>query len=145
MLRWLVMVLAAGAAGRAVVVAACLQGGASPVMNSWLPMAAAFHRPWQALLSDYLVSFMQYALLAGLLDLWSRAGCRRPSAWLLLATVGLAGLAGQVVALLAGRSMDTAQFLMALLAAWLALRLDRAIFGRRTAVAEVLPAGRGGS
>jgi len=144
-LRGLVMVLTVGVAGRAIVVAACLEGGGAPVMSSWLPMAAAFHRPWQALLGDYLVSFLQYALLAGLLGLWSRAGCRRPSAWLLLATVGLAGLAGQAVALLAGRSMDTAQILMALLAAWLVLRLDRAVFGRRTAVAAVLLTGRGGA
>jgi len=144
-LHGLVMVLAFGVAGRAVVVAACLQGGTSPVMNSWLPMAAAFHRPWQALLSDYLVSLLQYALLAGLLGLWSRAGARRPSAWLLLATAGLAGLAGQIVALLAGRPMDTAQLLIALFAAWLVLRLDRAIFGRRKLTPAALPADRGGS
>jgi len=79
-------------------------------------MAASFHRPWYGLLGQYLTSLLQYALLAGLLVLWSRAGRRRPNGLVVGRIVVLACVAGQLLGILAGRPTDTAVILLALLA-----------------------------
>ncbi len=130
-LRGLVMVLAMAIAGRATLAAAFVHhDAAAACMASWLPMASAFHRPWASLLGDYLTTFLQYALLAGLLVLWSRAGRHRPSGWVVGASVAVACAGAQAFGVAAGRPVDTAAFLLAVLAAWLAVRLDRALFGR---------------
>ncbi|HSW45666.1 MAG TPA: VanZ family protein [Phycisphaerae bacterium] len=131
-LRGLLVVLAVGVVVRAAVAAACLEGRAAASMSSWLPMAAGFDRPWYSLLSHYLTNLAQYGLLASLLVLWSRAAGRKPGGLAVTLLVVLAALAGQVLATLATRSPDTAHLILALLAAWLVLRADRALFCRRT-------------
>jgi len=135
-LRGLVMVLALGVAGRAVVAAAFIEGGPASAMASWLPMASSFNRPWNSLLGDYLATFLQYALLAGLLVLWSRAGRRRPNGPTIGVLVVFAGIVGEAFGLLAGGPADAADVLLALLAAWVTIRLDQAVFGRLTAPPE---------
>jgi len=135
-LRGLVMVLALGIVGRAVVAVALPNSNPVPVATSWLPMAGSFHRPWNSLLAHYTTGLFHYAVFAGLLVLWLRASHRQLHWLWVVATTLAAALVGQLLAIGTGQPSDTAQLLLALLAAAMAIRLDRAVFGRRPAIVQ---------
>lgn len=99
--------------------------------TSWLPMIGNFDRSWNGLLGDYVTGLLQYTLIAGLVLLWYRSRSRWPNpAWIVAVTAGCA-LAVGAGSVLRYRLFDTAQILLAIVGAVVAIRLHAAVFGRR--------------
>lgn len=133
-LRGVVIVALLAVLGRALAYFLLRNGGTAPVMACWLPMASGFHRPWAALLAEYMMSTVRYGLLASALVLWSRANHQVPSALWLVGLTVMAALMGQAISLLRWNTIETAELILALAAAIAVLRADAAIFGTRRAV-----------
>ncbi len=132
-LRRLVQVVALALLVWAVSPLALKDAPPSPVPISWLPMLDNFHRSWNGLLGDYTTGLLQYTLVAGLLVLWYRSNRRVPCKVPIIGlTLTSAILAGSVAAYRLN-GFDTSQLLLAVLAGAIALRLDRAVFGKNAA------------
>lgn len=105
----------------------------------WLPMITNFHRSWNGLLGDYITGLMQYTLVASLLLLWYRAQRRAPWLPLIVTFTGTCAVVAGMVAAARQQPFDTAQVFLAVAAAIVAIRMDRAVFGKRVS-AKTAPA-----
>jgi glycopeptide antibiotics resistance protein len=98
---------------------------------TWWPAIGSFHRSWNSLLGGYTTGLLEYLLVAGLLVLWCRSTRRRPRRALVVGTTLAIAAAAIGIARYRGWNGDTAHLLLALLAGVIAIRFDRAIFGKR--------------
>jgi hypothetical protein len=105
-----------------------------PAQTSWLPMINNFHRSWNGLLGDYVTGLLQYTLAASLLLLWYRAQRRAPWLPLVVAFAGSCAIVAGMVAVSRHQPFDTAQVLLAVTGAIIAIRMDQAVFGKRVGV-----------
>jgi hypothetical protein len=102
---------------------------------SWWPAFGSFHRTWDSLLGDYTTGLLQYVMVSGLIILWHRATDRVPVPAIVLVLTVTAAVASVAVATFRNYSADTTHVILAVLACLIALKVDRAIFGKRLAPA----------
>jgi hypothetical protein len=92
-------------------------------------MVASFDRAWDILLIEYTTAFLQYGVFAGLIGLALRARRRVPVTAVVCALTAGAAIASETAAWAWGRHVDTAMIGLALIAAAVTVRIDRAVFG----------------
>lgn len=106
-------------------------GGGQGAEPWWLPIMGNFDRSWDGLLADYASGFISYVMAICALLVWLRFRGPAPRLIHCLAAGLMAALTLQGIGLLFfGHSPDTAHFALAIVAAGLVHRLDRAMAGR---------------
>ncbi len=126
--RTLVAIGGSGAGDLLIAPAERIFGGGAQPAPVFAPMAAVFHRPWEALLADYTAAGLQYAAAALIAVLALRACRKRPMRRLIFGASLAAAVLAQTWAACTGHPIDSAHLLLALLAGWIILRADRAVF-----------------
>lgn len=107
-------------------------GGGAAGRTAWLPVMGNFNRSWDSLLAGYTTGLINYVLAVGAFVIWLRVRGHVPRLAHCLGAGLLAALTLQVVALVFfGAFPDTAHIALAILAAGLVHRFDRAMDGRR--------------
>lgn len=102
----------------------------APVHTTWWPAVGNFNRSWSSLLGDYTSGLLQYILVGGLIVLWSRATRHRPSMALVVTSTWIIAVTSVTVTAFRGYNIDTAQLILGIVGGIVAVRFDRAIFGR---------------
>jgi glycopeptide antibiotics resistance protein len=103
--------------------------GASPLQIG-LPMLSHFHMGWNALMGHYVVAFLRYAAIAGVVVAWRRSSGRVPHDGMILAAAIGAVLMMTALAWWRNQPFDSCHLFLAGLAALLVHRADSALFGR---------------
>ncbi len=103
----------------------------APMHTTWWPAVGNFNRSWSSLLGDYTSGLLQYILVAGLIVLWSRATRHRPSMALVVTSTWIIAVTSISVTAFRGYNIDTAQLILGVVGGIIAVRFDRAIFGRQ--------------
>lgn len=111
----------------------------SPTHTTWWPAIGNFDRSWSSLLGDYTSGLLQYILVAGLIVLWSRAARHRPSMALVVTATWIIAVTSISVTAFRGYNIDTAQLILGVVGGVVAVRFDRAIFGRQQVFDSALP------
>ena len=103
----------------------------APMHTTWWPAIGNFDRSWSSLLGDYTSGLLQYILVGGLIVLWSRATRHRPSMALVVTSTWIIAVTSVSVTAFRGYNIDTAQLILGVIGGIVAVRFDRAIFGKR--------------
>ncbi|MGQ9651863.1 MAG: VanZ family protein [Phycisphaerae bacterium] len=103
----------------------------TPMHTTCWPAIGNFNRSWSSLLGDYTSGLLQYILVGGLIVLWSRATRHRPSMALVVTATWIIAVTSISVTAFRGYNIDTAQLILGVVGGIIAVRFDRAIFGRQ--------------
>jgi len=131
LLSGLAVLLAAALTGRLICSAMTFAGQTWPGMHPGWPLAAFFGYSWDRLMVFYGGRLILYGAVSLLIALWLRARRRRPSVAVIVGTALALSCLAMAVAWRTGHPVDTAQPLLALAGAVLAVRFDRALLTNR--------------